>query len=273
VAEPAAAAAVAFAGGGAALLAAVGASVRVFDVARPGRDVACLSTRKTKRGDDDGAGLAGRLACVAAPADAAAAAGAADPHLAAAGSTRGAVLLFDYRVPSPVAVLDGGHAGGVTSVAFGPGSGGARVWSAARKDASLLCWDARALAGPLVTAARDAATTNQRLGIGFDPPGGTVVSGGTGGRVSAFDAATGARVARWTAAGGGAAVAGVACHPWLPLVATGSGERVWGEGESSGGEEAGADARAADDDCALPAVCVAVWRPPYRWTDADEWRE
>lgn len=272
--EPAPALAVAFADGGARLLAGVGESVRVFDVSRPGRDIAALSTRATRRGSkcvDADAALAGRIACVAAPADGGPVC-AADPHLAAAGATRGGILLLDARAIAPVAIF-GGHTGGVTQVAFGPGSGGGTLFSAARRDSSLHCWDTRALAGPLFTMHRDSASTNQRLAFGFDPPGDTLVTGGTGGVVSAFAVKTtsrspaGARVAHWSAAGGAAAVAGVAPHPWAPLVATGSGERVFGGWSES--EEEGREARRDDHSTSLPPVCVAVWRPPYTWTDAE----
>lgn len=276
--EPAPALAVAFADGGARLLAAVGESVRFFDVARPGRDVAAISTRRPRRrsasAGDDGAELAGRIACVAAPADGDAPASAADPHLAAAGATRGGILLLDRRAPAPVALF-GGHTGGVTQLAFGPGTGGATLFSAARRDSALHAWDCRALAGPLLTARRDARATNQRIAFGLDPVGGCLVSGGTGGAVSAFfvggsggDTTTpspGDRVARWTAAGGGVTVAGLATHPWAPLVATGSGERafcVGSESESEREEDVSLDS-------GLPRVCVAVWRPPYAWTDAE----
>ena len=192
--EPAPALAVAFADGGARLLAGVGESVRVFDTSRPGRDIASLSTRATRRGSkcvDTDAAVPGRIACVAAPSDGGPTC-AADPHLAAAGATRGGILLLDARAVAPVAVF-GGHTGGVTQVAFGPGSRGGTLFSAARRDAALHCWDARALAGPLFTMHRDSAATNQRLSFGFDPTGDTLVTGGTGGVVSAFAVTTTAR--------------------------------------------------------------------------------
>jgi len=251
VAEPAEATAVAFSSDGAALVAAVGASLRVFDAAAGGSDKSAISTHRKR---DDGGGLAGGLACLAtSPAS----------SLAAAGATSGAVGLYDFRESSAVAVLDG-HARGVTQVAWSPCGG--FCFSAARRERGILCWDARALAGPVLTLEREPGETNQRLGFALDPPGGTLVSGGPGGRATAHSVSRpGAPAASWQA--GGAAVACVASHPWLPLLATGCGERVFGGGGESESDGGG---NPSSTPSALPAVCVALWRPPYTWTDAPE---
>jgi hypothetical protein len=57
------------------------------------------------------------------------------------------------------------------------------LYSGARRDARLICWDVRCGGGPLYSMRRDAAATNQRLGFSIDPSNRHLASGGADGAV------------------------------------------------------------------------------------------
>ena len=79
-------------------------------------------------------------------------------------------------------------------------------------------------------------------------------------------------------------MAAVAIHPWLPLVAAGSGCRRsrgggrrrrgkggrGGSGRQSGSESGGDDNDDDDDDeTALPRAALSFWRPSYIWRESE----
>lgn len=113
----------------------------------------------------------------------------ADENVLAIGSWNGTIALHDVRT----AKLDetarfgaGVHRGGVTMIRFAPPTG-VRLWSGARKDGRLVCWDARDTRKPLMVLRRTVAT-NQR--IQFDvsrPQGRWLCSGDTDGVVRVWD--------------------------------------------------------------------------------------
>lgn len=55
------------------------------------------------------------------------------------------------------------------------------LYSGARRDARVLCWDVRVTAAPLYEMARDTATTNQRVQISIDPCNRHLATGGCDG--------------------------------------------------------------------------------------------
>jgi hypothetical protein len=57
------------------------------------------------------------------------------------------------------------------------------LYSGARRDPSLICWDVRAGGGPLYTLARDTGATNQRVAFDIDPTGRHLATGGADGAV------------------------------------------------------------------------------------------
>ena len=68
-------------------------------------------------------------------------------------------------------------------------------------------------------------------------------------------------------------VAAVAIHPWLPLVAAGSGCRRRSRGAGgSGSDESGSDDDDSsnadnDEEAALPRAALSFWRPSYTWRE------
>lgn len=57
------------------------------------------------------------------------------------------------------------------------------LYSGARQDASLHCWDVRYTSSCLYTMQRDSASTNQRIGFDIEPCGERLFSGGCDGCV------------------------------------------------------------------------------------------
>ncbi len=99
---------------------------------RPGRDCALVPTwdRRAR------AGQRGIVSCLAfAP---------GGGSLLAAGAFGGATALYDLRAGAQLLLLHG-HCGGVTHARFSPD--GNYLYTGARRDDSLLCWDVRATAG------------------------------------------------------------------------------------------------------------------------------
>ena len=125
--------------------------VRVFDVSRPGRQCDVRPTCKTKRSRD---GLRGLLSCFAFAPD--------YPDLYACGSFSGTTGLYDERDPSHLIVELEAHGGGVTQLSFS--HDGTMLYSAARRDDQIRCWDIRSTCRVLATFRR-AAPTNQKIGF------------------------------------------------------------------------------------------------------------
>ncbi|XP_077021979.1 telomerase Cajal body protein 1 [Tamandua tetradactyla] len=196
-------------------------TVRIFCTSRPGRDCEVRSTFAKKQGQS------GIISCIAfSPAQ----------PLYACGSYSCSLGLYAWDNGSPLALL-GGHRGGITHLCFHPD--GNLLFSGARKDAELLCWDLRQPGHPLWSLSREVAT-NQRIYFDMDPTGKFLVSGNTSGAVSV-----------WDTSGAGDegklepvlsflpqkdCTNGVSLHPSLPLLATASGQRMFPEPMESGDE-------------------------------------
>ncbi|XP_006899198.1 PREDICTED: telomerase Cajal body protein 1 [Elephantulus edwardii] len=198
-------------------------TVRVFCTARPGRDCEVRSTFAKKQGQS------GIISCIAfSPTQ----------PLYACGSYGCSLGLYAWDDGSPLALLRG-HRAGITHLCFHPD--GNHLFSGARKDAELLCWDLRQSGHPLWTLSREVAT-NQRIYFDLDQTGQFLVSGSTGGAVSVWDLSGAAE-----ASGKPELVLsflpqkdctnGVSLHPSLPLLATASGQRVFPEPTDSEDEE------------------------------------
>jgi hypothetical protein len=225
--------------------------VRIFAVDRPGRECELLPT--WDRGAR--AGQAGLVSCFAFNPD--------RSGLLAAGAYDCTAALYDFGTRTQLALLHG-HAGGVTHARFS--SCGNYLYTGARRDAHVLCWDIRATAGVLYRLHRATEDTNQRVGFDIEPCGRHLASGGTDGAVRVFDLARGEQVHAFDAApdtvreGWPCVQRGMACcaerrvcapppatlaqvcwteyHPFAPLAATASGHRRFEEQA----EQAGANA-------------------------------
>ncbi|XP_004376269.1 telomerase Cajal body protein 1 [Trichechus manatus latirostris] len=197
-------------------------TVRVFYTARPGRDCEVRSTFAKKQGQS------GIISCIAfSPTQ----------PLYACGSYGRSLGLYACDNGSPLALL-GGHHGGITHLCFHPD--GNRLFSGARKDAELLCWDLRWPSHPLWSLSREVAT-NQRIYFDLDPTGQFLVSGSTGGAVSVWDLSgaledNGKPEPILSFLPQKDCTNGVSLHPSLPLLATASGQRVFPEPTESGDE-------------------------------------
>ena len=216
--EPVAAKCVAFASDGASIYAGYDKGlVRAWDVARPGRepllafkaDLAGTSRKRRKAGSKGGPeqlgdassrdGAIARVGAVSCLSSSPAEAGSAP--LLAVGGFGGGVALVDLRDgarASPAALL-GDHATGVTGLAWSPD--GNYLYTGARKDARILCWDVRGASDAAVYAMRRAsAHSNQRVGFDVEPCGRHLVTGGEDGVLRAFDLRDGSEVGSWRAA-------------------------------------------------------------------------
>ncbi|KAM9211148.1 telomerase Cajal body protein 1 isoform 2-T2 [Dugong dugon] len=197
-------------------------TVRVFYTARPGRDCEVRSTFAKKQGQS------GIISCIAfSPTQ----------PLYACGSYGRSLGLYACDNGSPLALL-GGHHGGITHLCFHPD--GNRLFSGARKDAELLCWDLRWPSHTLWSLSREVAT-NQRIYFDLDPTGQFLVSGSTGGAVSVWDLSgaledNGKPEPILSFLPQKDCTNGVSLHPSLPLLATASGQRVFPEPTESGDE-------------------------------------
>jgi len=217
--------------------------VRVFDLDRPGRR--CTAWPTHRRRAPAGSSIPGIVSC--------AAHSSVWPDVVAVGSYGGGLGLLDGRAGGVVAVWEG-HRGGVTQVSHG--ACGSYVYSGARADPEVKCWDPRT-GGCLYAMARDSGTTNQRIGFSVEPVGRHLVTGGEGGSLTAFDLTTGERAGAHGVARD--VVNGVSVHPWLPVVAVATGTRRLAGG--GGGEEGGEGEEAGGD---WSQNSVSLWRFPSR---------
>ncbi|EFN60077.1 hypothetical protein CHLNCDRAFT_133375 [Chlorella variabilis] len=139
----------------------------------------------------------------------------------AAGSYSGAGLLLDTRTRGLLCLLEGGHSGGLTHLCFS--ADGNFLYTGARKDPAILCWDVRYSSGVVYSMQRASAGTNQRMYFDIEPCGRHLATGGEDGVVRVFDLRDGSVAGQFVAAED--TVNGVHFHPFLPLLATASGHR------------------------------------------------
>ena len=95
------------------------------------------------------------------------------------------------------------------------------LYSGARQDCSIICWDVRFTQKPVYAITRDTPTTHQRIQFDIEPYGRHLGTGGEGGTLQIFDLRTGQLVSEFDCADD--TVNGVMFHPFLPLGATASG--------------------------------------------------
>ncbi|KAF2355258.1 WD40 repeat [Trinorchestia longiramus] len=115
--------------------------IRVFDTARPGRKCTSMCAKKQN----------GIISCFS-----------HHPHLhhvMAAGSYLGSVGLYSHNSGRAFCVLHG-HTGGVTQIQFS--SDGNRLYTGARMDDELLCWDVRQM-GRVLHSYKRSVRSNQRV--------------------------------------------------------------------------------------------------------------
>ncbi|XP_051900831.1 telomerase Cajal body protein 1 [Pristis pectinata] len=201
--------------------------VRVFETSRPGRECEKRPTMAKKQGQT------GIISCIAfSP----------EQDLYACASYSKTVGLYTRDEGTVLSILQG-HQGGVTHVVFSPD--GNLLYSGGRKDPEVLCWDLRQPGKVLFSMLRS-ATTNQRMYFDLELSGRYVISGNTEGTVSVWDTTL--------PPDGGPdsllepllqfhtqqdCVNGVSLHPYLPVLATTSGQRKFPEPAESEDEGTG----------------------------------
>ncbi|CAL8326627.1 unnamed protein product [Lota lota] len=220
-------------------------TVRVFHTDRPGRDCEERPTIVKKQGQG------GIISCLA-----------VSPCLEvyACGSYSRTVGLYSCQDGTPLALLPARHRGGVTHLLFSPD--GNYLYTGGRKDPEVLCWDLRE-PGRVVFSLQRNVATNQRIYFDMDRSGGYLLSGDTEGLVSVWDTQT--------APPSGSeellhpllqfqahrdCTNGISVHPYMPLLATSSGQRQFpGPGDSSSGSErdSASDGEGGDKGTASPA--------------------
>lgn len=227
-------------------------AVRIFDASRPGKSCELRPTCTTKRARD---GQRGIISCFAFAPD--------YSGLYAAGSYAGTTGLY-AEGRSGLIVQLGEHTGGVNQVSFSVD--GRLLYTAARCDAAIRCWDVRMTCRVLASFERS-CPTNQR--VGFELIGATsegLVTASHDGRVLVYDTAA-PQNQPTTLLSFADATNAATMHPHLPLLGVAVGERRFPlASEGIGGNEAdGKDEASADSGSeAEPEGCngLSVWRLP-----------
>ncbi|KAF2898004.1 hypothetical protein ILUMI_08169 [Ignelater luminosus] len=115
-----------------------------------------------------------------------------------------------------------GHKGGITTMAFS--LDGTRLYSGARKDNEIICWDLRVPGRPLFCLTRQ-CNTNQKISIDLSRDGKWLVSGGTDGKVQVWDVSQNvAPTVHMELPLHNDCCNGVSLHPYRPVLATASGQ-------------------------------------------------
>eukprot|EP00873_Tetraselmis_striata_P001711 jgi/Tetstr1/421975/TSEL_001221.t1 len=230
--EVTAAYSVAFNSEGSKIYAGYNKAIRVFDTTRPGRFYKTVTTQAKKL---EGGGLRGIVSCLAFSPQ--------NNDLFAAGTYSREIGIFGADIDALQLVLRG-HRGGVTQIQFSPD--GNYLYSGARKDGEIICWDVRFTPGPVYRLQRGTANTNQRIQFDIEPCGRHLGTGQEDGRIQLYDLTTGEATSEVQV--GSDTVNGFQFHPSLPFVATASGHRRYllapdTDDSSSGGED---DGKASD---------------------------
>lgn len=192
----------------------------LFDPACPGRDYSTISLHR--RREESLPGLIGTL-CFSPT----------EPGLVAAGSYAGGAALVDTRCATTLCLLHGTSGTGVSLVRFS--ADGNYIYTGSRgTNASIQCWDVRNSSGALYSMPR-ACPTYQRLEFCIAPSGRHLVAGDEEGAVRWYDLRDGGEVGAFRAASD--TINGVSVHPFLPVLATASGQRRLPETQGSSDEE------------------------------------
>ncbi|XP_074657964.1 telomerase Cajal body protein 1-like [Tubulanus polymorphus] len=188
--------------------------ISVFDTNRPGRE--CTTRRAKQTGAMIGYRQTGILSCIAAS---------PSQKLLAIGSYSKTVGLYTEDSCDLIGLMQGVK-GGVTHVQFSPD--GTKLYSGGRKDTDINCWDVRQPGIVLYTLQRQ-VETSQRIYFDIDRSGNYLVSGNHDGSVHVWDlnatSETSALPPINTFNIHSDTVNGVSLHPYLPLLATSSGQR------------------------------------------------
>lgn len=210
--------AVAFGADGSHLYCGCVSSVATFHVERPGREYSVMRTDDPQAKDQ---GLRGIVSCIDVDRT--------QGDMMAVGSFNRRVAVYDLTSGEAVLLLEG-HKNGVTQVQFS--ACGNFLYTAARKENRILCWDVRFTMKEVYQIDRSHNQTNQRIQFDIQPTGRYMAVGNTKGELSLYDLKDGQRVDQQAVSC--TTLNAVHFHPIKPLLATTTGCRscVAGAGES-----------------------------------------
>ncbi|XP_071964973.1 telomerase Cajal body protein 1-like [Antedon mediterranea] len=204
---------VAFSPDGSKLYAGFKKMIRVFYTDRPGRE---CEERPTLV---NGIGQSGIISCFAMD---------EIGGLYAAGSYSKSIGVYCEETGTQFCVLEG-HVGGVTQLMFSPD--GTKLYSGARVDPEIICWDVRK-PGVILYRMQREVTTNQRMYFDLDSTGQYLISGNQSGYVTVYDTISAPSTYEepmlqplTTFKAHDDAVNGISYHPTMPMLATASGQR------------------------------------------------
>lgn len=231
--------------------------VRVFYTDRPGRDCEERPTIVKKQGQS------GIISCFSfSPCQ----------SVYACGSYSRCAGLYSCQDGTMLALLPTLHHGGITHMLFSPD--GNYLYTGGRKDSEILCWDLRE-PGKVVFSMKRNVGTNQRIYFDLDASGRYLLSGDTEGVVSVWDTHTAppdgsedCLQPKLRFQGHWDCTNGLSIHPFMPLLATSSGQRQFpspGDSDSEGDGAVMSPPVNRQDN----ALCV-WWAGPYAAAQGDD---
>lgn len=192
-------------------------SVQVFETDRPGRAVHSFNTNPSRKSTDGIKGLVSTISISR-----------AQPSLYALGFFTSMVAFYTETSDTPCGILKV-PGGGVSDVKFA--ANGVHVWTSARRNNQLLCWDLRMLHEEPVFSVTRPGMTNQRLYFDLDTSGRYVATGDENGSILVNNLHD-ENSETVSFASHSSPVASVAWHPSLPILTSASGRRQFDDEEN-----------------------------------------
>ena len=170
----------------------------------------------------------------------------------ATGTYNNSIGLYDGEVGEQIALIDRAHSGGITGLKFIPNQEN-YLLSAARKCDNLKvvhnqytilftvsffkCWDVRNMTKPVWTVERE-CNTNQKIQFDISSNGKMLLSGSTSGKLHFWELGSGSVVSELKVVDAHRSATNAASlHPFAPVCASGSGQRVFPSVADSDSEE------------------------------------
>lgn len=207
---------VCFSTDGARLFAGLDGEYRIFDTMTPGKQSTTIVLPEQK-------GIVSTMV-------------ASSNGILATGTYNNSIGLYDGEVGEQIALIDRAHSGGITGLKFIPNQEN-YLLSAARKCDNLKCWDVRNMTKPVWTVERE-CNTNQKIQFDISSNGKMLLSGSTSGKLHFWELGSGSVVSELKVVDAHRSATNAASlHPFAPVCASGSGQRVFPSVADSDSEE------------------------------------